>query len=47
MAEEKDVVLTFSHKHIKNSYMWNDSHRTSTKRWQKTLNLQKCKKCST
>ena len=22
-------------------YMWNDSHRTSTEHWQKTLNLQK------
>ena len=43
MVEEQDIALTFSHKHIKNPhiYMENDSHGTSTERWQKTLNLQK------
>ena len=43
MVEEQDVALTFSHKHIKNPhiYMENDSHGTSTERWQKNLNLQK------
>ena len=42
MVEEKDIVLTFSHKHIKKTiYMQNNSHRTSTERWQMTLNLPK------
>ena len=37
------MALTFFYKNIKKkkNYMQNDSHRTSTEWWDKTLNLQK------
>ena len=47
MAEEQDMELTISPEiHQKCIYMWNDSHRTSTKCWQWTSDLQKGKKIS-
>ena len=47
MAEEQDIELTISPQiHQKCIYMWNDSHRTSTKCWQWTSDLQKGKKIS-
>ena len=47
MAEEQDMELIISPQiHQKCIYMWNDSHRTSTKCWQWTSDLQKGKKIS-
>ena len=40
-AERQDVGFSFSPEDIKTSYVENESHKTSSERWQKTSELPK------